>query len=274
MVCFCLCRTLLVSTIKHVEISSRGGPLFPLSSQTTQILRVLYENAVLSEKTGPSEQRSAFDMLVCDVVDAPLRSLVDTYYSMHVTQCLTALVQHSQEIAMSQQQSQDPLLREICATLNVAVPHFSAEFVRNYITTMSLPFLRQCAILAHILLHAVPSQTSYSALHDYFSLSPVHLQKVETVPIPHPSTYSLTPLPETYDALFTNTICTNCNTAPSTPALCLICGTILCSQSFCCTVDDMGECSIHARSYFCLIQVWRRYWHLFADKEGNDIVAS
>ncbi|KAF9383674.1 hypothetical protein CPC16_008821 [Podila verticillata] len=78
------------------------------------------------------------------------------------------------------------------------------------------------------------------------------------VPMPiiglnHPAIYELVGLPRRLDALFEQSIkyiCPGCNTVPHDPALCLCCGTIVCSQSFCCLdgVDHegRGECNTHA----------------------------
>ncbi|KAF9983097.1 hypothetical protein BGZ65_002187 [Modicella reniformis] len=69
----------------------------------------------------------------------------------------------------------------------------------------------------------------------------------------HPAIYELVGLPRRLDALFEQSIkyiCPKCNTVPHDPALCLCCGTIVCSQSFCCLEgldsDGRGECNTHA----------------------------
>ncbi|KAG0230794.1 hypothetical protein B0O80DRAFT_469463 [Mortierella sp. GBAus27b] len=69
----------------------------------------------------------------------------------------------------------------------------------------------------------------------------------------HPAIYELVGLPKRLDALFEQSIkyiCPKCNTVPHDPALCLCCGTIVCSQSFCCLEgldsDGRGECNTHA----------------------------
>ncbi|KAG0300770.1 hypothetical protein BGZ98_008913, partial [Dissophora globulifera] len=69
----------------------------------------------------------------------------------------------------------------------------------------------------------------------------------------HPAIYELVGLPRRLDALFEQSIkyiCPKCNTVPHDPALCLCCGTIVCSQSFCCLEgldsEGRGECNTHA----------------------------
>lgn len=73
---------------------------------------------------------------------------------------------------------------------------------------------------------------------------------------PVPIQYKLVELPSTYDDLFDVSrkyTCPNCNQKPSDPALCLICGEIVCSQSYCCLKDGLGECNQHARKYFSFL---------------------
>ena len=57
-----------------------------------------------------------------------------------------------------------------------------------------------------------------------------------------PQTYSFT-----YDKKYTTYQCPNCGKPPLKPALCLICGTILCSDNLCCSVGSFGECNTHLR---------------------------
>jgi hypothetical protein len=69
---------------------------------------------------------------------------------------------------------------------------------------------------------------------------------------PVPIQFKLLDLPQTYDDLFEicrDFVCPNCNQKPHDPALCLICGEIICSQSYCCLKDGMGECNQHAKKY-------------------------
>ncbi|TPX55891.1 hypothetical protein PhCBS80983_g04953 [Powellomyces hirtus] len=61
---------------------------------------------------------------------------------------------------------------------------------------------------------------------------------------------ALIPLPHRLDTLFEESIrriCKRCKQVPTDPALCLLCGTFVCSQSYCCQEEDKGECHIHSR---------------------------
>ncbi|KNC99335.1 uncharacterized protein SPPG_05583 [Spizellomyces punctatus DAOM BR117] len=68
--------------------------------------------------------------------------------------------------------------------------------------------------------------------------------------LPDPAIRELVSLPYRLDTLFEESlrrVCRKCSQVPSDPALCLICGLFVCSQSFCCQEDDRGECNTHAR---------------------------
>lgn len=60
---------------------------------------------------------------------------------------------------------------------------------------------------------------------------------------------SLVDLPRNYDEIFQLTasaICNKCKTKPKDPALCLVCGSLLCSRAPCCAdKDHKGELSTH-----------------------------
>jgi E3 ubiquitin-protein ligase UBR1 len=63
-----------------------------------------------------------------------------------------------------------------------------------------------------------------------------------------PTPIFLVALPKRLDRLFDESmkrVCQKCGTVPSDPALCLFCGTFVCSQSFCCAEDEEGECNLH-----------------------------
>ncbi|KAK9765320.1 E3 ubiquitin-protein ligase ubr1 [Basidiobolus ranarum] len=66
-----------------------------------------------------------------------------------------------------------------------------------------------------------------------------------------PGLYELVKLPGTLDILVqesTVTTCSNCRKIPEYPALCLLCGRILCYQSSCCSIDQVGECYRHIKN--------------------------
>ncbi|CAG8785971.1 12419_t:CDS:2, partial [Racocetra persica] len=76
-------------------------------------------------------------------------------------------------------------------------------------------------------------------------------QEPLAVTINHPAIFELVGLPKRLDSLFEESMrraCKKCNTVPNDPALCLLCGTFVCSQSYCCSDETRGECYIHAKS--------------------------
>ncbi|RIA96511.1 hypothetical protein C1645_707932 [Glomus cerebriforme] len=76
------------------------------------------------------------------------------------------------------------------------------------------------------------------------------------VKVNHPAIFELVGLPKRLDSLFEESlkkICNKCKTVPHDPALCLLCGTFVCSQSYCCSENDRGEndrgeCNLHTKS--------------------------
>lgn len=74
------------------------------------------------------------------------------------------------------------------------------------------------------------------------------------VVLEYPAVYRLARLPLVLDSLFGQQdkalTCHRCNTVPMDAAICLICGTICCFQSYCCTdidYSERGECNMHTR---------------------------
>ncbi|EGF83804.1 hypothetical protein BATDEDRAFT_21290 [Batrachochytrium dendrobatidis JAM81] len=65
-----------------------------------------------------------------------------------------------------------------------------------------------------------------------------------------PLVFELAKLPQRLAKLFEESrrkVCRRCGTVPLDPALCVLCGMILCSQSYCCSDEDHGECNQHIR---------------------------
>ncbi|KAI8897884.1 hypothetical protein BC833DRAFT_620830 [Globomyces pollinis-pini] len=75
---------------------------------------------------------------------------------------------------------------------------------------------------------------------------------VTTLPllrIDQPTQFELIKLPIRLETLFEEALkrtCDNCKTVPEDPAICLLCGMFVCSQSFCCSEDNRGECNLHS----------------------------
>ncbi|KAI5477954.1 hypothetical protein MNV49_005746 [Pseudohyphozyma bogoriensis] len=71
-------------------------------------------------------------------------------------------------------------------------------------------------------------------------------------PLQHPAIYELVGLPAQLATLAAESLqreCERCKTVPAEPALCLLCGQIVCHQSFCCMdaqeEAQHGECNMH-----------------------------
>ncbi|KIS71625.1 uncharacterized protein UMAG_00067 [Mycosarcoma maydis] len=95
---------------------------------------------------------------------------------------------------------------------------------------------------------------SSAGLH---SLASSYLQAAESHPtllLEHPHIYELAKLPADLATLLQDTRrrpCKKCGNVPPEPALCLMCGDVVCLQSFCCQSEDdgeRGECNQHMDS--------------------------
>ncbi|KAJ2159520.1 E3 ubiquitin-protein ligase ubr1 [Coemansia sp. RSA 552] len=71
------------------------------------------------------------------------------------------------------------------------------------------------------------------------------------VPVCMPTPYSLVELPDRFEVLFERSakaLCPRCGGTPNDPALCLLCGSFVCVQNFCCQEDGIGECNMHMKT--------------------------
>lgn len=79
---------------------------------------------------------------------------------------------------------------------------------------------------------------------------------VETVQMEHPGVYELLGLPKDLSVLLESAVtrkCKRCRSVPKDPAICLICGELVCQQSFCCMDQDIGEEPSHGE---CNTHMW------------------
>lgn len=71
----------------------------------------------------------------------------------------------------------------------------------------------------------------------------------------HPLPYVLAKLPSKMESLLeglTEVRCKNCGGCPPDPALCLVCGEIVCAHSYCCSTESgSGECFLHSLRFVC-----------------------
>ncbi|KAI8058400.1 hypothetical protein BDF22DRAFT_665495 [Syncephalis plumigaleata] len=77
------------------------------------------------------------------------------------------------------------------------------------------------------------------------------LQRQSTIRLASPVVYELIPLPYKMERLFELVMrrsCKNCRKIPVYPAICLVCGMLVCSQSICCNEGGHGECYMHMKS--------------------------
>lgn len=83
------------------------------------------------------------------------------------------------------------------------------------------------------------------------------VEGMDAVELEHPVIYELLGLPKSIDSLIESTVtrkCRRCKTVPSDPAICLICGDLVCQQSYCCMEQDPGSEPTHGE---CNTHMWR-----------------
>jgi hypothetical protein len=87
-----------------------------------------------------------------------------------------------------------------------------------------------------------------SLVHEWCCLLANEPSDQQAVPLNLPITFNLVKLPRRLDELFEislRCVCHRCGTIPNDPSLCLLCGTFVCSQSYCCSEGEYGECNLH-----------------------------
>lgn len=94
-------------------------------------------------------------------------------------------------------------------------------------------------------------------------LDSMHAQSQSQVSIAleHPVIYELLGLPKHIDMLIESSVnrkCRRCRTVPSYPAICLLCGELVCQQSHCCMDQDLGEEPMHGE---CNMHMWEYVAH-------------
>ncbi|KAJ3304518.1 hypothetical protein HDV03_002727 [Kappamyces sp. JEL0829] len=75
--------------------------------------------------------------------------------------------------------------------------------------------------------------------------------KKQLVSLDQSGVFELITLPNRLEDLFEAALarpCAKCQSVPQDPAICLLCGLIVCSQSQCCAVPNEGECNLHMRT--------------------------
>ena len=100
-----------------------------------------------------------------------------------------------------------------------------------------------------------PIDLQIQAVHRQKGLHPVTEYTPESsAQLEHPVIYELLGLPKHIDILIESSVnrrCKKCRTVPINPAICLLCGELVCQQAYCCMDQDLGdepehgECNMH-----------------------------
>ena len=74
----------------------------------------------------------------------------------------------------------------------------------------------------------------------------------DLAPVQPLKAFQFVSLPESYDDLFqiaAEGVCDRCQVKPTHPAICLVCGDLLCAAQRCCRSDSLGELTQHTRQH-------------------------
>jgi E3 ubiquitin-protein ligase UBR1 len=168
---------------------------------------------------------------------------------------------------------------DINLVLSSAPPPLLAKLLYMY----TLPFLRRAAIVFYTIHGSYPMQDTSAHLDDgceYSRLaSRMHIPSLKSVleertspeaqmvsrwlthwsvagrhvpQIDVAEPYELLSLPTTHSDMIVYQHlkkCLVCRRVPANPALCLLCGTLVCLAGDCCAEAEQGECNIHMRQY-------------------------
>lgn len=147
-----------------------------------------------------------------------------------------------------------------------------AEF-HLLVTELGIPHPEVC-------LHPVTSSIeSFNARLRFWIKSFIEFSNDKTqLPLELPSRQGLIQLPLGLDAVIekaAKTICPSCKTVPVDPAVCLLCGRIVCNQSYCCMDRDLesepelGECNLHMLRYVRPVLVGVRQPYIYSAAVGD-----
>jgi E3 ubiquitin-protein ligase UBR1 len=165
------------------------------------------------------------------------------------------------------------------ADTDVVLGLVSDEELAKIMYSLTLPFLRRCAIVFYACAERYPvPQTFDSDACEYTRLlallglpSPVGaltnadspegpmvgkwltqwvFQGRQVPMLEFPGVYELVRLPAKWEVAvnrYMNHRCGRCGNVPANPALCLLCGKFLCLGGDCCAAGEQGECNAHMR---------------------------
>ncbi|KAJ3294206.1 hypothetical protein HDU79_011373, partial [Rhizoclosmatium sp. JEL0117] len=131
-----------------------------------------------------------------------------------------------------------PALSTLCSTASVSDPFLSRLF-GNWVTATNNRELERR------LTYQDQLEKVKSGVEDFDTY---RLER--SITLESPAVMGLIGLPTGLEVLFADCFrrtCNNCQKQISDPALCLICGTLVCALSFCCHKDKKGECNNHMK---------------------------
>uniref|UniRef100_A0A8C7CRX2 E3 ubiquitin-protein ligase n=1 Tax=Oncorhynchus kisutch TaxID=8019 RepID=A0A8C7CRX2_ONCKI len=200
-------------------------------------------------------------------VDAVQLHLFHLITVAHMVQILltseeVTMEQESGEVERGEEEGACRLYNTLRTHVGSSLPEVGSGWhLWRCVKTGILPYLRGAALFFHHL-HGVPAppelhgQYNWEVLCGYLSLPSNLLQlfhgQQELLDFPRESN-SLIDLPDDYSALINQASSFTCPKSGGdksrAPTLCLVCGSMLCSQSYCCQTElegeDVGACTAH-----------------------------
>ncbi|KAI8617911.1 hypothetical protein BC830DRAFT_54838 [Chytriomyces sp. MP71] len=135
-----------------------------------------------------------------------------------------------------------PSLWELCSTATIADP-FLSKLIRNWVEAMQTREETKSKLYS--------SQIAKAKVAPYGTSDDVDTYRLErSITLEFPGIISLIGLPNGLENLFADCFrknCGNCQKQIQEPALCLVCGTLVCALTFCCHRDRKGECNNHMK---------------------------
>uniref|UniRef100_A0A8C6SAN5 E3 ubiquitin-protein ligase n=1 Tax=Neogobius melanostomus TaxID=47308 RepID=A0A8C6SAN5_9GOBI len=253
------------SACRQVSLSGSGGMLITVLS------------ALVSEAPPPDVpcflDIDMFHLLVSVVLSFSAVQALDqsgriSTDSAHLHLLHLVTVAHLVQALLSSRSGSGQEVESVMCVPSALPPPASGWQLWRGVKAALLPFLRSAAMFFHYLHSTAPpaellGDDQWEALCSYLNLPSnlLLLYSQQRPPLEPPvlvrfprASNRLVDLPEDYSVLINQASSFTCPRSAGdqarAPTLCLVCGTLLCSQSYCCQTeldgDDLGACTYHA----------------------------
>ncbi|KAJ3108877.1 hypothetical protein HDU97_010149 [Phlyctochytrium planicorne] len=142
-----------------------------------------------------------------------------------------------------------PSVLKICS-METFSNSFVSKLVQGWLAEVADPIRASLSSSSNPAVSSGPSSVESENL-DPTRYSPYRPQDRALIQLDTPAVFELITLPKQLEVLFEECFrktCVRCERLIANPALCLLCGALVCSQSVCCAQDKLGECNLHVRT--------------------------